>query len=144
MSRVICLLTPHSIMARWWKHFSQLLNVHGVNDVSHTEIHAAEPLVPEPNAFDVELATEKLKTHKSAVLVKSRQNWLKQGERQLALLSINLSILLRIRRNCLRSGRSWSLYPSVRRAIKQTVVNIEAYHICQLWTKFHPASCCQG
>jgi len=27
--------------------------------------HTAEPLVPEPNAFDAEMATEKLKIHKS-------------------------------------------------------------------------------
>ena len=44
--------------------FSQLLNVHGVNDVRHTEIHTAEPLVPEPSAFETELAIEKLKSHK--------------------------------------------------------------------------------
>jgi hypothetical protein len=74
MSRVIWLLTPHNIMARWWKHSSQLLNVHGVNDVRHTEIHTAEPLVPQPSAFEVELAIGKLKSHKSAVLIKSRQN----------------------------------------------------------------------
>jgi len=29
----------HSILAKWKKHFSQLLNVHGVNDVRQTEIH---------------------------------------------------------------------------------------------------------
>jgi len=51
-------------MARWRKHFSQLFNVHGVNAVRHIEIHTAEPLVPEPSAFGVELATEKLKSHK--------------------------------------------------------------------------------
>jgi hypothetical protein len=28
-----------SILVRWRKHFSELLNVHGVNDVWHTEIH---------------------------------------------------------------------------------------------------------
>jgi len=55
----------HSIMARWRKHFSQLLNVHGVNDVRHTEIHTAEPLVPKLSAFEVELPIEKLKSHKS-------------------------------------------------------------------------------
>ena len=54
----------HSILARWRNHFSQLLNVHGVNDVRQTEIHTAEPLVPEPSTFEVELATEKLKSHK--------------------------------------------------------------------------------
>jgi hypothetical protein len=38
--------------------------VHGVNDVRQTEIHTAEPLVPEPSAFEIELAIEKLKRHK--------------------------------------------------------------------------------
>ena len=46
--------------------------------------------------------------------------------------SINLLRLFGIRRNCLRSGRSRSLYLSIRRAIKQTVVIIGAYHFCQL------------
>jgi hypothetical protein len=47
----------HSMLARWRNHFSQLLNVHRVNDVKRTEIHISEPLVPEPSAFDVEMAT---------------------------------------------------------------------------------------
>jgi len=41
------------------------LNEHGVNDGRHTEIHIAVPLVPEPSAFEVEMAIEKLKRHKS-------------------------------------------------------------------------------
>jgi hypothetical protein len=48
----------HSILARWRNYFSQLLNVHGVDDVRQTEIHTAEPLVPEPSAFDFEMAVE--------------------------------------------------------------------------------------
>jgi hypothetical protein len=40
----------HSILARWRKYFSQVLNVQGVSDVRQTEVHAAEPLVPEPSA----------------------------------------------------------------------------------------------
>jgi len=55
----------HSILARWRKYFSQLLNVHGVNDVRQTKIHTAEPLVPEQSGFEVKLAIEKLKSHKS-------------------------------------------------------------------------------
>ena len=55
-----------NILARWKNCFSQLLNVHGVNDVRQTEIHTAEPLLPEPSAFEVELANEKLKSHKSS------------------------------------------------------------------------------
>jgi transposase InsO family protein len=45
--------------------------------------------------------------------------------------------LFGIRRN-LRSGRSRSLYLSIRRAIKQIVVVIGACHPCQLRTKFYP------
>jgi len=35
-----------------------------LNDVRQTEIHTAEPLVPEPSTFEVELTIEKLKSHK--------------------------------------------------------------------------------
>jgi hypothetical protein len=41
------------------------LNINGVNDVRQTEIQTAEPLVPEPSAFEVEMAVEMLKSHKS-------------------------------------------------------------------------------
>jgi hypothetical protein len=55
----------HSILARWRNYFSQLLNVHGVDDVRQAEVHTAERQVPEPRAFEVEGAIEKLKRHKS-------------------------------------------------------------------------------
>ena len=55
----------HGIVARWTNYFSQLFNVHGVKDVGQAEIHTAEPLVPEPSASEVELAIDKLKSHKS-------------------------------------------------------------------------------
>ena len=55
------------------------MNLHGVNDVRQTGIHTAEPLGPEPSAFEVEMAIEKLKHHKSpgtdqiqAELIKAR------------------------------------------------------------------------
>jgi len=64
----------HDILDRQRNHFSQPLNVQGVNDVRQTEICTAEPLVPEPSAFQVEMANENLKRHKSPVLVKSQQN----------------------------------------------------------------------
>ena len=55
----------YSILARWRNHFSQLFNVHRASNVRQTEIHAAEPPVPEPSAFEFELAIEKLESHKS-------------------------------------------------------------------------------
>jgi hypothetical protein len=54
-----------SILARWGNHYSQLLNVRGVNDIWQREIQTAEPQVPEPSAFEVETAIENLKTHTS-------------------------------------------------------------------------------
>ena len=55
----------HSLVARWRNYFSQLLNMHGVKDVGQAEIHTAEPLVAKPSASEVELAIDKLKSHKS-------------------------------------------------------------------------------
>jgi hypothetical protein len=45
--------------------FSQLLKIHGVNEVSHTEIQTAEPLVLEQSFFEFEMVIAKLKSHKS-------------------------------------------------------------------------------
>ena len=52
--------SPH-ILLFWRNHFSQLFSVHGVSDLRQTEIHTAEPLVSEPSAFEVEMATENQK-----------------------------------------------------------------------------------
>jgi hypothetical protein len=41
------------------------LNVHEDNDVTQTEIHTAQALVPDPSAFEVEMDIEKLKRYKS-------------------------------------------------------------------------------
>jgi hypothetical protein len=42
--------------------------VHGVDDIRQTEIHTAEPLVPEPSASVFELSIEEQKTNKSLVI----------------------------------------------------------------------------
>jgi len=70
-----------SILARWRNHFSQLFNVRGVNDVRKTTIHTAEPLMPGPNAFEFEKATEKLKCHKSPGIDQMPAEYLKAGGR---------------------------------------------------------------
>jgi hypothetical protein len=65
MRTVICLQVPNNILNRWKNYFSQLLNVHTVRDVRQIEIHTAEPLVPEPSPFEVEIAISKFKKYKS-------------------------------------------------------------------------------
>ena len=134
----------HSILPTWRKHYSHLFNVHRISDARQTEIQTAEPPVPEPSASQAETAIENLKRHKSSGIIKSQQNVLKYGVEQFALRTKNLLIRLGIRSNCLRSGRSRSVYLSIRRVTKEIVIIIEAHNFCQLPTKFYPTSCFQG
>ena len=55
----------HSISVWWRNDFSRLLIIHRFNDIRQTEIRTAEPIIPEPSAFEVEMAIVKLKCHKS-------------------------------------------------------------------------------
>jgi hypothetical protein len=55
----------HRNLSRLRNHFDQLLKVHEVNDVRQTAVHTTEPVVPEPSAFEFEMAVEKLKRQKS-------------------------------------------------------------------------------
>ena len=57
----------------------------GVKDVGQAEIHTAEPLVPEPSASEVELATDKLKSHKSPGIDKIPAEMVKAGGRIICL-----------------------------------------------------------
>jgi hypothetical protein len=71
----------NSILNIWKNYFCQLLNAYGVNDVTWTELHTAEPLVPQTSFFEDESSTEKLKRYKSpridqipAELIQERDN----------------------------------------------------------------------
>jgi len=48
--------------------------MHAVKDVGQAEKQTAEPLVPEPSVSEVELAIDKLKSHKSPGTNQYRQN----------------------------------------------------------------------
>jgi len=85
MRKATWLQTPTSIAARWRNYFSQLFNVHGVTDVGQAEIHTAEPLIPEPSASDVELAIDKLKSHKSQGIDQIPAELIKAGGRTICL-----------------------------------------------------------
>ena len=61
--------------------------------------------MPEPNAFKVERAIEKLKRSRSPGVDQIPVELVKAGIEPLVLRSINLFILFGIRTNCLRSGR---------------------------------------
>jgi hypothetical protein len=40
------------------EYFCQLLNVYRISDVRQIEIHAAEPLVPDPSPLEVEITSK--------------------------------------------------------------------------------------
>jgi hypothetical protein len=82
--------------------------VHGFKDVGQAEIHTAEPLVPEPNAFEVELAIDELKSHKTPGIDEIPAELINTGVEQFAGIFINLLLPFERRRNCLKSGRSRS------------------------------------
>ena len=55
------------------------MNVNGVYNVRQTEIYTAEPLVLEPSACEVEVAIEKLKSHKSPGIHQIPEELIKAG-----------------------------------------------------------------
>jgi len=62
--------------------------------------------VPEPSAFEIEMAIEELKRQKSLRIDQIPAVLIKTGVEKFILRSINVLILFGIRRNCLMSGRS--------------------------------------
>jgi hypothetical protein len=62
----------HSILNRHKNYLWRLLNVYGANDVKQTEIHKAEPLVPEPSPFEFETAIQIWKDTNRQVPLKLR------------------------------------------------------------------------
>jgi len=93
----------------------------------HTEIHTAEPLVPEPRVFEYELAIEDIKSHKSAGIDQIPAELFKTGGRKISNEIRNIIISIWNKEDCVRSGRSPSLCVSIRSVIKQIVVIIAAY-----------------
>jgi hypothetical protein len=126
----------HSILARWRNYFSPVLNIHGANDVRQTELHTAEPLVPEPSAFEVELAIEKLKRHKSPGIDQIPANLIKAGVRTIHYEIHKLIYIWNKEELPVEWKESITACISVRRTIKQIEIIIGAYHFCQLHTKF--------
>jgi hypothetical protein len=59
---------PHKILNKWKNYFCQLLNVHGTGGVRQTEMHTADPFVPEPCTSEVEVVIGKLKNYKFPVI----------------------------------------------------------------------------
>jgi hypothetical protein len=86
------------------------------------EIHTDEPLVHEPGPFDVEIATEHLKSYEVPGMVQIVAELIQAGSE--TLYSEHSSEIIY---NSLSSGRSLVLYLSTTRMIQMTY-NYQAYH----------------
>jgi len=131
----------HRILARWRKHFSQLLNLHEFNDVRQTAMHTAEPLAPEPSACDFVIATEKIKRRKSPGIDQIPTELIKAGCKRIRpeIHKIDNSVL-----NKEEFPEEWkeSIIVPKHKKCDKTII-IEAYQFLQLHIKFYPTSCCQ-
>jgi hypothetical protein len=76
-----------------------VLNVHAIHNVKQTEIHTAEPLVPERSLSEVEIAIGKLKRYKSPSTDQVSGELIKAEVKHYVLRYTNLLVLHRIRRN---------------------------------------------
>jgi len=113
-----------SIWARWRNHFCQLLKEDGVNDVRQTKKSTAEPLAPEPSAFEFEMTIGKLKSHKSPGIDQIPAKLIKAGGR---------TILSEIRKyiDCI-----WN-----KDELPEDCSKYGGISFCQLSTKFYPTHC---
>jgi len=118
----------HSIVARWREYFSQLFNMHGVKDVGQAEIHTAEPLVPEPSASEVEVAIDKLKSHKSPGTDQIPSEMIKAAGRTICLEIHKLITSIWKKEKLQEEWKELLIVLFIRRGIKQIVIIIGAYH----------------
>jgi hypothetical protein len=119
-------------LTRWKNYFSQLLNVQGTGGLGLTENHTAEPFVPEPSAAESEIAIRKLKRYKAPCSDQIPTDQIQAGEGIHKLI-----VLIWKKNNCVTSGTSQLSCLFTKRVIKLTAVIIEAYHFCELHTKFY-------
>jgi hypothetical protein len=99
------------------------VRVYRVGDVRQIQIHTAEPLALDPSPLEVKIAIAKFKKNKSPGSDRIPAERIQGGGETLG--SIYSLILFGVRKNCLSSETSPSLYQFTRRAIKLTVVIIE-------------------
>jgi len=120
------------------------LNVLGVNDVRQTEIQPAQPLVPEPSACEVELAIEKLKSHKSPGIDQIPAELIKAEGRTIFCEIHKLFISIWNKEKLLEEWKESIIVPIYKKGDKTDCSNYRGISICQLHTKVYPTSCCLG
>ncbi|PNF22122.1 hypothetical protein B7P43_G06799 [Cryptotermes secundus] len=131
------LADSHYILNRWRNYYSQLLSVHRVSDVRQTEIHTAEPLVPNPSLFEVESAIAKLKRYKSPGSDQIPAELIQAGGEILHSKIHNLTTSIWHKEKLPHQWKESIIVPVHKKGEKTDVI-IGGYHCYKLHTKFYP------
>jgi hypothetical protein len=99
-------------------------------------MHTFEPFVPEPSASDVEVAIGKLKSYISQGVDQIPAELIQEGGGTLHAEIHKLIKLIR-KKELPHQWKESIVVPIHKTVIKFTVVIIEAYHCCQLHTRFY-------
>jgi hypothetical protein len=114
------------------------LNVHRISDVRQREIHTAEPLVPGPSTFEVEIAIAKLKIYQSPGSSQiPAQTFQTRGE----ILRSEIHKLINSILNKEELSDQWKCFVVVqiyKKGDKTPAVIIVGYHCYQPHTKCYP------
>jgi hypothetical protein len=102
--------------------------------IRQTEMHTAEPLVPQHSVSEVEVAIGKHKMYKSPSVDQIPAELIQAGEETLHL---DIHKLIKLIWNKEEFPHQWK-ESVVLPVHKMGVVIIEAYHCCQLHTEFYP------
>ena len=113
----------------------------GLVMLRQTEIRTVEPLVLQPSTFE---AVEEWKGHISPGIDHVPASLIKAG---IGIILSEISKLMSsvwIKEVLPEEWKDLIILCISKKAIKQVVVIIGAYYICQLHTKLYPTSCCEG
>ena len=139
MRKIIWLQTPRAlwrggenISPRYWNYMGLVMLVRQKNTM------------PEPSVLEIELAIEKLKSHKSPSIDQIPAELIKTGGNTIRCAIHKLIIAIWNKEELPGEWKESIIVPIHKKGDKTDGNNYRAYHFCQLRTKFCPTSCCQG
>jgi len=101
-----------------------------------TEIHTAEPLVPNSSACKIKMGTENLKRHIPPKFDQILTEFMQLGGRIACPGIQKLFILYGTTKHCHCTGMSRSMCLFIRQMIKQMILIVKAYHCCHKHINF--------
>jgi len=113
-------------------------------DDRQAEINTAEPLVPEPSAYEFELAIETLRSHKTSGIDQIPTELIKAGGKTIRCEIHKLIISIWNKEELPEEWKESIVLPVYKKDDETDCSNLGVYHFCQLRTIFYPISCCQG